>query len=204
MLVFVSNNLSEAVKNGAEPDDMILHRAINHDRVDLIEYFCFSLELPKHCKINYTYELFGDDAQIFYACFSGAKKTIDFLLNDPRFSGLFNIEKNLNRAFYQACFQYQVEVIDLLLSKNQTKNLCKIDKEDFKIIKMLDKESRSYKIEPLRECFEYLIMNLDIHLVKEMESHIINHKEMAKPIFEARQLHEELNINNKKIKSIKM
>lgn len=195
--------MKEAVKNGAEPDNIILHRVINHDRVDLVEYFCFSTELKKHCDINYEYSYFGDDAPMMYACSCGSVETFKFMLRDERVSHKFNISENAYKGFRIACTSYRLEMVKFLLEAPETKDFCNIQNNDFEIIKVLDKEDRWYKIDPLKEIIEYLIMNLDLNIVQEMKKHIVKHKDMLKPIFDARELHEELNQNIRQANKIK-
>jgi hypothetical protein len=200
--------MKEAVKNGAEPDDTILHRVINRDRVDLIKYFCFSPELPKHCNINYKYDYFGDDAPFVYACSCGAVESVKFILRDERVSHQFNMNKNAYRGFGQACISYRPKMVDFLLKANETKEYCRIENNDFEIMKFFNREDRHYKIEPLKEILEYLIMNLEFNVVQNMKKYIVNHKDMFKPILDARELHESLSnslgINHKDIRKNKI
>jgi hypothetical protein len=196
--------MKESMKNGAEPDNMILHRVINHDKVDLVDYFCFSNELKAHCDIDYKFEYFGDNTPFIYACSCGAIRTLKFMLTDARVSHKFNMEKNAYRGFIQACVSYRLNTIDFLLNFSETKNFCKIQNNNFEIVQYFDKEERWYKIEPMKEVVEYFIMNLDFSVVQEMKKYIVKHKDLVKTAFDARELHESLNndhnINNKNSK----
>lgn len=106
--------MQEAVKNGADPNHTILHRVINHDRVDLIEYFVFSSELSKHCSINYEYDYFGENAPFVYACGCGSVEIVKFMLRDERVSQHFDMIKNGYRGFVQACISYRHGMVDFL------------------------------------------------------------------------------------------
>jgi hypothetical protein len=186
------DGMVKAVKEGAEIDNMILHRVINRDRVDLLEYFVFSPELPNHCNINYTYDQFGENAPFVYACLCNAIKCVKFMLRDPRVANVFDIKECAGRAFQYVCTQGATEVFEFLISAPETKEFCNMEelrKDNFKAIQKADFRRRW-------EFLNHLVETLDLDLVNEFIPKIIKAKRSCRKILTARNLDRELDNSN--------
>lgn len=181
--------MKKALKNGAEIDNMILHRVINRDRVDLLEYFVFSTDLPNHCNIDYKYDFFGKNASFVYGCSCDAVECVKFMLKDPRVSHNFNIEDCVPPAFNWACTQGSIRVFDFLISDQETKVFCDFKKDNFSLIKSIEVRNRE-------DFLHHLIETQDLEVVKEIMPKIVVFADSCNKVFEARKLYEGLNKEN--------
>jgi hypothetical protein len=176
-----------ALKSGANVDNMILHRIINHDRLDLVEYFLFSSELQKHCEIDYKYDYFGDGAAFVYACGQGSINIVDFLLNDERVSSKFNFRKITDRAITEIFNGGYFNVLEMLMKHQKTQDFCNKDKLN---VKKLINIAESRKRE---EFIKDLIFNLeDMSLVESVIEATEFYKQQAKGFLKQRVFKEEL------------
>lgn len=198
------------VQNGAFPNDMILHRAINHDRLDIYEYFLYSPEILNHCKINYECDIFGNIAPSFiYASSCGAKNIVKYMIENQHINN-FDLPKISQKALLYAGDGGSIEVANLLISHEKTAHYCDFSFEDLKIIKLAQNRARW-------DFIEYFLINCDIHLMEKIYTEISenqdrmplydkkNYKKEAYKIVQARILKEKINnldvsIENKKPK----
>lgn len=176
-----------ALKAGADVDNMILHRIINHDRLDLLEYFLFSSELRKHCEIDYKYDYFGDGAAFVYACGQGAVNVVDFILNDERVASKFNFRKISDRAITEVFNGGYYNVLEILMKHSETQDFCNKNKLN---VKKLINIAESRKRE---EFIKDLIFNLeDNGLVEDIIEATELYKQQSKIFLKQRIFKEEL------------
>jgi hypothetical protein len=202
------DSMKEAIKNGAkvDNDDLVIHKVINRDRVDLLEYFVFSPELKEHYQINYEYPIFGKYAPFAFAAMCDATECLKFMLEDERVYHIFKFSECVPTAFYYACEGGSIAASELLLSHPKTKDFCDPRRNDFKCVRASATYHRA-------EFVTHIIMNWDFELVKECmpaiedgaKSEALKHRvkhlpehplAIYKKAFEARCLQEELTQHN--------
>jgi hypothetical protein len=194
--------MKEAVKNGAKPINHILYYITHDDCIDLLQYFLFSPELRNHCIAGNDNTYYEHDNLFITSCSNGAINIIKFILRDPRLCNKFK-EKSYYKGFLNACSNANIKIVDFLLNCPQTKNVCQFEYNNFKIVKEADIMTKRYPTK--NNLWEYIIMNLEFSLVKQIVTHVIHNKKICYPLFQARELREELTINNRKnIKPIKI
>ena len=192
-----------ALKYGASPDllsskheqttltkneNLILHRVINYDRADLLDYFLFSPELSKNLSIHYDYPLFGKQPAFPYACMCGALKCIKYLLDNPKICNFFDFPNLAQKSLYYAVESGKPTVVDYILNHPKTKDFCNLNFNNFEAIK--NGENR-YKIRKDYTLIKHLILTQDISIAQEIVK--ITIMENASNVLKIRELNDSLN-----------
>lgn len=196
------NVMIECIDNGARIDHTVLHRVINRDRVDLLDYLLFSPKLKENFPLHYNYDYFGDQPAFLYACTCGSSNTLSYLLNESKIESHFpplKFKQMTQKALNSACRIGSIKCVDLLLSHEKTKEFCSLNFDEFMVIKTLD--DRIIANKPLHPALmEHLVLTQDIEIIKEMKPYVHNLKHVYDTSLAMRNLSDELNkkelINN--------
>lgn len=146
----------ELLKKGATPDDMIMHRIINKDRVDLLDYVLFSKELPINLPLHY--DNVTEEPAFLYACMSRASHVLDYLLNNEKVCDLINFAKYAQAGFENTVRNQDAQSLELLLKHNKTRKHINLD-NNMDYIKLSIKRSM---LSEKTDALEYLVATQDI------------------------------------------
>ncbi len=199
-------NIKRLIKEGAEPNNKIIHQIVALDRIDLLQYFLFSPELPKHCVLDYSIAYHNHYNLFVSACSYSAFNIINFILRDPRLCNKFDIKEVSYKSFAAVCYNADIKMMDFLLNKNETKTFCSFEKNDYEIIRQMDSITKRYV--PKNFFWEYIFLTLDLNLLEKIILKIRHNNQLCESLLQSRKLNEnlklELKINSKNIKVVKI
>lgn len=191
------------LKEGVPNNDMIIHKVINEDKVDLLDYFLFSIEIPNNFLLHYNYPNLGPQPALIYACISRSFNVVNYLLNNDRVSKLIDFSQYTQQAFEYSVIGQDERVVNLLINHEKTKAYIDLDKN----IKYIDLAIKRASLLKNYSAIQYLIENVDINTVKRIialiNSNNIYKKELS-TIYEKRLIREQVNLYKENPKILKI
>lgn len=191
------------LKEGVPNNDMIIHKVINEDRVELLDYFLFSTEIPNNFQLHYNYPNLGPQPALIYACVSRSFNIVNYLLNNDKVSSLIDFSKHTQKAFEYSVIGQDEKVVHLLINHERTRKYIDLEKN----IKYIDIAIRRSSLLKNYSAIQYLIENVDINKVKNIVA-LINSNDIYKKelftVYENRLIKEQLSFNNGSAKILKI